>query len=233
VSDAGDEEEADLSSSSGAGAGTSSSKIEEKKQIKSKIRMGINKGITEKQFIELYLSIISKHQEKHLKQIKTSLYDGKHAIDRLERLHCANDTGLGMTQILEDLRYNSDRSIKSFNSLLCDTTLGKVGVTTENNATWQHRMNTCNVSPNHKKFECLHVPFSTENAKIIEAYPFAVLQHFGLKTSNTKTKSSQGEFFRLYIEIEEIAECVQHDIETSESMRLFIIYYLLFIIRYQ
>ncbi len=217
--DTGDEAEADLSAASNVVAPSASNMAATK--IKSKIQMLISKKVNvDRQFIELYISIISKHQEKPLKLVKTNMFDGENIIDSLRRNlstdeHMPSEIKHNMLALVEQLQTNSDKTRQSFNNLLCNTMFGKVGVTTENNTTWQYRMNTCNVSPSHQKYECINIPFSIENAKIIEALSFAVLQHFGLKVSNAKTKSSQGEFFKLFIEIEESAMCVQKDIERS------------------
>jgi hypothetical protein len=89
----------------------------------------------------------------------------------------------------------------SLNSLILDTIVGKVGVTTENNSHWESRKNTFSPCPNSTKFECINVPFNQKNAKIIESLAFARLTSLGLKVDNRKTKSAQGEFFKLFVEI--------------------------------
>lgn len=193
-------------------------------KLKSKINMLFTTRKNEdRQFIELYLSVLTKHQEKHLKQIESNLMNEKSIIATLSQKLLAVDVDVEVLSLFQRLQNNSTATIKSFNNFVCQTTAGKVGVTTENNSTWQHRMNTCNVSPCHTKFECLNIPLTIENAKIIEALAFAILQHYGLKVDNKKTKSAQGEFFRLYIEIEEKTISVIQDIENSKSIIMYIL----------
>ena len=196
-------------------------------KLKSKINMLITtRKNADRQFIELYLSILTKHQEKHLKQIETNLSTGKSIISSLSQKLLAVDVDVEVLSLFQKLQNNSTATIKSFNNFVCQTTAGKVGVTTENNSTWQHRMNTCNVSPCHNKYECLNVPLTIENAKIIEALAFAILQHYRLKINNKKTKSAQGEFFRLFIEIEEKTISVIQDIENSKSITMYILLFI-------
>ena len=65
--------------------------------------------------------------------------------------------------------------------MLTETAVAKVGVTTENNAHWGARANTFSVNANSTKYECINVPLSQVNAKMMEALAFARLHHLGLK----------------------------------------------------
>ena len=84
-------------------------------------------------------------------------------------------------QYLNDLRSYANSSKIEVEQLLINTVLAKVGVSTEIHAHWFNRMGTFVASPNGKTFECINIPATTNNAKIIEALSFAILQHLGLK----------------------------------------------------
>jgi hypothetical protein len=82
--------------------------------------------------------------------------------------------------------------------MVTETFVAKLGETREQIASWQARKNTFNLQPNHVKFDVINIEPTLANAKKMEAYVFAFLSHKGYKLSSKLSKSTAGEFFKLF-----------------------------------
>jgi len=144
-------------------------------------------GIGNGKFIQIYGSYIYKAQEPFVKKM----------IEKADNILCMTSSH-GENDILTKILVEIQDLKALIYQMVTETFVAKVGETREQNASWQARKNTFNLQPNHVKYDVINIEPTLSNAKKIEAYVFAFLAHKGFKLSSKLSKSTAGEFFKLF-----------------------------------